>query len=111
MNQTKTDGIIESNQINTAYTNNMDCQWNISSNAVLELVFLRFNTEASYDYVRVYSGGSLSSPLIGTFTGSSLPAPITSSSNNLYVRFASDGSVTSQGFRARYRGMMYVKRI
>ncbi|KAJ7369459.1 hypothetical protein OS493_038796 [Desmophyllum pertusum] len=83
----------------------MDCHWNITSNAVLELVFLRFNSEKCCDYVRVYNGGSLSSPAIGSFSGSSLPAPITSSSNNLYVRFASDGSVTSQGFRARYRGV------
>lgn len=89
----------------------MDCQWNLSSNAVLELAFHRFNTQPSADYVRVYNGGSLSSPLIGTFSGSSLPAPITSSSNKLYVRFTSDSSATYQGFGARYRGMTYVKNI
>ena len=83
----------------------MDCQWNISSNAALELAFYRFNTQPSADYVRVYNGGSPSSPLIGRFSGSSLPAPITTLSNELYVKFTSDGSGTYQGFRARYRGM------
>ncbi|KAJ7362178.1 hypothetical protein OS493_013272 [Desmophyllum pertusum] len=83
--QTNTDGRIESNQISTTYTDNMDCQWNISSNAALELVFHRFRTEASADYVRVYNGGSSSSPLIGRFSGSSIPAPIATSSNKLYV--------------------------
>ncbi|KAJ7362161.1 hypothetical protein OS493_013253, partial [Desmophyllum pertusum] len=84
--QTNTHGIIESNQVSITYANNMDCQWSISSNTALELAFQRFNTQLSADYVRVYNGGSPSSPLIGTFSGSSLPAPITSSSNNLYVR-------------------------
>ncbi|KAJ7362158.1 hypothetical protein OS493_013250, partial [Desmophyllum pertusum] len=87
---TSTSGIIRPSQ-SSQYTNNMDCRWNFSSNAMLEIVFYRFNTETNYDYVYVYDGGSLSSPLIGRFSGSSLPAPITTSSNNLYVRFTSDG--------------------
>ncbi|KAJ7362182.1 hypothetical protein OS493_013276 [Desmophyllum pertusum] len=101
--QSNTQGIIESNQISTTYTNDMDCQWNIYSNAALELAFHRFNTERCCDYVRVYNGGSAFSPLIGRFSGSSLPAPITTLSNGLRVRFTSDNSRTYQGFDARYR--------
>jgi len=86
----------------------MDCRWNLSSNAKIELAFLRFNTEASNDLVKVYNGGSSSSPLIGTFSGSSLPSPIQSSSRNLYVKFTSDGSGTYKGFLAHYRGKMIV---
>ncbi|KAJ7383080.1 hypothetical protein OS493_030967 [Desmophyllum pertusum] len=88
---TSTSGIIRPSQ-SSQYTDNMDCRWNFSSNAMLEIVFYRFNTEGCCDHVNVYDGGSPSSPLIGRFNGSSLPAPITSSSNNLYVRFTSDGS-------------------
>jgi len=50
----------------------------------------------------VYDGGSYSSPLIGSFSGSSLPAAITSSSHKLFVRFTSDGSNTGGGFAAGY---------
>ena len=75
---------------------------------MLELVFFRFDTESNNDYVYVYDGGSPSSPLIGTYSGSSTPAPITSSSNNLYVRFTSDGSVVFGGFVALYYGMIHL---
>ena len=82
----------------------MDCRWNFSSNAVIELVFFSFRTESSADFVSVYDGGSLSSPLIRKMSGSSVPPPITSSSINLYVKFSSDGTNTYDGFVAAYRG-------
>ena len=106
MSQTNTDGEIESNQISTSYTNNMDCQWNLSSNAKIELDFRRFKTESSADFVSVYDGSSSLSPLIGTFSGSSLPPPIQSSSGNLFVRFTSNTASTYHGFHAHYRGTM-----
>jgi len=108
MSQTNTDGEIKSNSFGGSYSNNMDCRWNLSSNAKIELAFLRFNTQLSNDFVKVYNGGSSSSPLIGTFSGSSLPSPIQSSSRNLYVKFTSDGSGTYKGFLAHYRGKMIV---
>ena len=111
MSQTNTDGQIKSNLLSGSYSNNLDCRWNLSSNAAIELTFLRFNTQPSADFVTVYDGGSSSSPLIGTFSGSSLPSPVQSSSRNLYVRFTSDGSGTYQGFLAHYRGMMLCKNI
>ena len=111
VSQTNTSGVIQSNNMSTTYKNNMDCQWNISSNARVELVFFRLHTQRSADNVSVYDGGSLSSPLIGTFSGSSLPAPITSSSSKLYARFTSDSSTTYGGFRAHYRGKMCVIKI
>ena len=109
MSQTNTGGVIQSNDMSTTYLNNMDCQWNMSSNARVELVFVLLNTESSYDYVNVYDGGSLSSTLIGSYSGTSRPVPITSSSSKLYVRFISDSSRTYQGFRAHYRGEMCVR--
>lgn len=86
------------------YDNDMDCQWNLTSSTKVELTFFTFSTELDVDYLYVYDGGSSSYPLIGSFSGTSLPSPITSSSNKLHVRFTSDTSVTSRGFRASYRG-------
>ncbi|XP_078382712.1 scavenger receptor cysteine-rich domain-containing protein DMBT1-like [Oculina patagonica] len=83
----------------------MNCQWNLTSNVKLELVFLHFKTDYSADYVKVYDGNSPTSPLIGTFSGSSLPAPIMSSSNKLFVTFTSDGAGRNEGFTATYRAI------
>ena len=82
----------------------MDCHWNFSSNTQLELVFISFDTEVNKDTVSVYDGDSTSSPLIGQFSGSSLPPLIYSSSNKLYVTFKTDGSNEVSGFTALYRG-------
>ena len=89
----------------STYGSNMDCRWNLTSNAVIELLFYDFATESSADYVSVYDGDSTSAPLIGRFSGSSVPPPITSSSTKLYMRFTSDGSLQYRGFNARYRGI------
>ena len=103
---TTIDGIIQSNKLGQLYENNMDCQWNISSNAWVELTFDRFDTELYDDYVTVYDGTSLSSPVIGRFSGSSRPLPLISSGTNLFVRFTTDAAQNKQykGFRAIYRG-------
>ena len=100
----KPSGMIYST-VGSTYNDNMDCRWGLTSNTVIELLFYTFTTESSLDYVRVYDGDSTSAPLIGQFSGSSLPAPITSSSTKLYVRFTSDSSVTHTGFTARYQGI------
>lgn len=93
------------------YDNDVDCQWDFVSSTKLELTFLTFSTEVDADYLYVYDGDSSSSPLIGAFSGTTLPAPITSSSNNLHVRFTSDSAETSRGFRASYRGKTHFDRI
>lgn len=104
----QTGGITQSGEYSN-YANNMNCTWNISSNAMLELVFLRFKTVNRNDYLLVYDGGSSSSPLIGTYSGSSLPATVTTTTNNLYMRFITDASGGSYGFVARYQGTMYIE--
>ena len=100
----KPSGMIYST-LSSTYSSNMDCRWSLTSNAVIELLFYVFATESSADFVRVYDGDSTSAPLIGQFRGSSLPAPITSSSTKLYVQFTSDGSSEYRGFNAHYRGI------
>lgn len=70
-----------------------------------ELQFASFNTEDGYDYVIVYDGPNNSSPLIDYFTGANLPyngAVFTTTSNQFYVEFYSDGGVTESGFQLLY---------
>lgn len=100
----KLSGIIQSS-LSSTYGNNITCQWNLSSNTILELVFSIFKTKAS-DYLSVYDGTSASSNLIGRFSGEILPGPYAlSTTNNLYLTFSSSSAgPTDFGFRARYRG-------
>ncbi|XP_067048443.1 scavenger receptor cysteine-rich domain-containing group B protein-like [Acropora muricata] len=88
----------------TDYYATVNCSWTITSNAKLELVFVGpFNMESNLDFVYVHDGSSSSAYLIGRFSGSTRPGPIVSSSNQLYVRFTSDGSSQYYGFKAVYR--------
>lgn len=64
-------------------------------------------TDSSFIFLFVFSsqvrdGRVETDPLIGRYCGSSLPAPILSSSNFLWIRFRSDSSVSKAGFRAVY---------
>ncbi len=87
------------------YQNNADCLWIIEpadSIANIKLNFLEFNTELDSDIVIVYSGNNTSGPVLGTFSGTSLPLQITTTAKALCVRFISNNSVTSSGFLASY---------
>lgn len=60
------------------------------------------------DYLRVRNGQSVTSPLIGTFCGTTVPNPITSSENHLYIRFHSDstghGTGTMMSWTSQHAG-------
>ena len=100
---TNTTGVIQTYD-GSSYQNNEDCQWNLSSNTMLQLKFATLSTHPSADFVTVFDGNSPSASLIGRYNGSSVLALITSSTNNLSVQFTSDGAGTAFGFKARYRG-------
>jgi hypothetical protein len=86
------------------YLNDQDCSWLIqpSGGGTITINFTSFNTESGYDYVRVYDGSSSTASIIGDFSGSSLPASISSTGNRLFITFTSDGSVTESGFELNY---------
>ncbi|MEN2992396.1 MAG: CUB domain-containing protein [Bacteroidia bacterium] len=67
----------------------------------VRLEFSAFNTEANWDWLEVYDGPNTGSPLLGRFSGTTVPGPFTSSGSALTVRFTSDGSVVSSGWAAR----------
>lgn len=56
----------------------------------------------AYDYLEVRDGNSESSPLLGRFCGYDKPDDIKSSSNQLWMKFVSDGSVNKAGFAANF---------
>ncbi|XP_070842448.1 cubilin [Chaetodon trifascialis] len=90
------------------YAHNHQCVYliRLPMGEKMALNFTHMNLEShsncTFDYVEVRDGGMETEPLIGRYCGSSLPAPILSSSNFLWIRFRSDSSVSRAGFRAVY---------
>jgi hypothetical protein len=91
------------------YMNNTDCMWliepqdpNYDSITEIKLKFSRFNTEDGADSVIIYDGTSTSDPVLGAFSGNTIPPTITSSSDKLLVRFLSNGNTTAEGWMAYY---------
>lgn len=60
------------------------------------------HTVCAYDFVEVRDGSSEKSPLLGRFCGYDKPDDIKSSSNQLWLKFVSDGSVNKAGFAANF---------
>ncbi|KAK6490308.1 cubilin [Huso huso] len=106
---TDSEGIIISPNWPNPYANNRQCVYVIRQPAD-ELIYLNFTNidleshgSCSFDYIEVRDGSSETDALIGKYCGSELPAPITSTSNRLWIKFKSDASITKGGFRAMYQ--------
>lgn len=90
------------------YHHNINCTYHIvvSANTIIKLRFNTFHLEASSscrsDYVAVHDGGDSLAPLLGKFCGRVLPPNLLSSSNQLFLVFKTDYSVSGVGWRATY---------
>ncbi|MBI2969081.1 MAG: Ig-like domain-containing protein [Bacteroidetes bacterium] len=86
------------------YLENSNCSWLIqpvgANNVTLH--FTNFDVENGYDFVNVYDGADGTAPLLAAFTGSSLPPPVSSTGNTMFVQFTSDYTVNSTGWDAYY---------
>jgi len=72
---------------------------------IVTVQFNSFNTEANYDFLRVYEGNGTTGTLLGTFTGdltANLPGPFESATPGacLTFVFTSDGSAVRAGWDA-----------
>ncbi|XP_053451573.1 LOW QUALITY PROTEIN: tolloid-like protein 1 [Nycticebus coucang] len=56
----------------------------------------------AYDYLEVRDGTSENSPLIGRFCGYDKPEDVRSTSNILWMKFVSDGTMNKAGFAANF---------
>ncbi|XP_035690160.1 cubilin-like [Branchiostoma floridae] len=97
-------GTVTSPNYPSNYGNRATCEWTITvaEGSVVLLTFDSFRLESGYDYLKIYDGGSGSAPRLRRLTGYGTPDPITSTSNQMVVRFRSDYSNTAQGFQFSY---------
>ncbi len=90
------------------YENDLDCTWliEVDEDSVVVLSFSEFDVEYDFDFVEVYDGVDNMAPVIDVLSGSAIPVVVTSSSNQMYVRFISDDyQSNSNGWEASYSSM------
>jgi len=89
----------------SSYTNGASCSWLIAVYVADQHTVLSFDAFdlASGDYVVVFDGASESSPVLGTFTGTSLPPNVSGSNGRaMLVKLVVDASNTAGGFSASW---------
>ena len=86
------------------YSNSRNCSFLIDPTCAdsISLTFSSFSLESCCDRVYVYDGNSASGTLLYSGGGYSIPAMQTATSGSMFVRFTTDGSVTSSGFAASW---------
>ncbi|MCD4773639.1 MAG: C10 family peptidase, partial [Bacteroidales bacterium] len=92
------------------YLNNTDCSWLIAPNDSVENItidFLKFDTETN-DILTVYDGENISSPVLGSFSGSSIPESITSSGDKIFITFISNENTNTEGWLLSYESQIPV---
>ena len=86
------------------YIDNQNCSWLISPTDSVEsitLTFYDFEVDIT-DTLIIYDGGSESSSILGLLTGDNIPDDITSSGDELLVKFKSDNQGASKGWMMGY---------
>ena len=96
--------LVDSGGANGEYANNERCGFTIRApqGGAITLSFSDFNYEENYDYFSVYDGENVSTPLLGTFSGSNLPSALVATSGSMFIAHSTDASIVRQGLRATW---------
>ena len=84
------------------YNNGTVCKWKVIPDGAqdLTLAFTSFDLEDGKDFLKVYAIPT--NQLLANLTGNTLPAPIVSPTNQMYLLFSANGFNNHQGFEAEY---------
>ncbi len=85
------------------YSENQNCSLQINPGCVTSIT-VTFSQVAigSGDYLRIYDGTSVSSPLLAQITGSTIPPPLTAASGKVFVTWTSNSSINGSGWIASW---------
>lgn len=94
---------VDNGGITGNYSNNLDLTTTICPpipGNLISITFTSFDIEDGNDFLYVYDGNSIVSPLIGVYTGTTIPTVITATNTTgcLTFRFRSNGSITNPGW-------------
>ncbi len=93
------------------YENNASCSWLIDPQTVYDSVsyilleFDKLRTEIDQDVITIYDGPDESSPILGQYSGTTLPETIYSTGNKVLVTFNSNASTTDEGWFISYESV------
>ena len=88
------------------YGSDIDCRWLISSPGIRNLTLKFSDFDLNYgETLNVFEGANIHGMLLNKYSwDDSSPSPIISSGSNLYLRFTSDSTYTSRGFKIEVSG-------
>jgi len=99
-------GYLYDNGGNGAYTNSTDGRVIISPPGAknVNLQFLKFDFEVGKDSIIIYDGATITSPVIGSFSGNNLPngGKISSSGASVLIRQRTNSSIQKEGYELFY---------
>jgi hypothetical protein len=81
---------------------------------LITLRFTAFQTEKNYDFVTIKSCTAidcLQSRVLGRYSGSGIPSPVTSNTGILMILWESDSSVTEYGWSAIWNSTLMAGKI
>jgi len=86
------------------YANGLNCSWliQLSTPGPIVISWNSFDTQAWSDYVYLHDGSSAGAPIIGSYSGTTLPTSVTANSGSVYVRFVTNSSVNAAGWELNY---------
>ena len=90
------------------YAHNEDFTFTICPDNVnsIDIFFTSFCTEASLDILRIYAGTDTNAPLIGQYSGTSIPPPF-NSTGCITFHFKSDANVSCSGWELFWTCLLY----
>ena len=104
------EGYIKSPNYPNTYPNNFDCiytvaaaQGEVISLDIEDLILEPSKHMCNFDYLMIYDGKDMKSPLLRTFCGRAYPETIYSSGNSLTLQFSTDDDGRMKGFMIKYK--------
>ncbi|XP_057379275.1 dorsal-ventral patterning tolloid-like protein 1 [Daphnia carinata] len=99
-------GLIASPSFPFSYDSNMRCEWliTVGNSERILFEFLDVNTEKDYDVIQIYDGDNDGAPLLQRISGDHRTDVLfqVSTSNVVLVSFTTDGSISENGFAAKF---------
>lgn len=101
---TARNGSLEDGSRSANYADNLDCQWLIAPDegTSITVSFSRIATELGADSIVFYAGETTASPVVASFSGTTLPGTFTIDNPKALVRFITNGSVNNDGWLFNY---------
>ena len=89
------------------YLQGTDCSWLINPQTATDsisnitLTFDGFETSQG-DLLTIHDGSDINAPVLGIYSGTTIPSPITSTGNKMFITFQALGSNPASGWSANY---------